>query len=215
MTCEAAQMDVAAALLTGRDLDPAVAEHVAHCPSCSAEQASLRGVRTVMASVSADDVGAPRQESADDLLRARILQAVAQQQSRDRVGRRVRAAIIATAAAIFLGMAGIAVGRAIFTPPTMINASSSTGDLSATASMTADGNYTALDVSVTGLPYDTDCVVVVHTATGQAIPIAAWRAEYEGTARVNGVAAARPEAITHVTLTQPDGTVLLDIPVES
>lgn len=214
MTCEAAQVEVAAALLTGRDLDPAVSEHVLLCPTCSAEQASLRRVEAVMATVSADEMQVPRESSPDDLLRARILHAVAQQKTSDVTGRRVRAAIIAAAAVVFLVTAGVAVGRAIFTPPSMINASASTGDLSATASMAADGNYTALDVSVTGLPYDTDCVIVVHTAAGQAIPIAAWRAEYVGTAHVNGVADARPDAITHVTLTEPDGTVLLDIPVE-
>lgn len=215
MTCEAVQMDLAAAVLTGSELDPAVSQHVAVCPACAAEQACLRQVLAVMSMASADDVGAPHEQHADEQLRARIMQAVAQEQARDLVGRRVRTAIIAAAAAVFLLASGLVIGRAIFAPPPVVNASASAGTLSAIAHMAKDGQYTALQVEVTGLPHDTDCVIMVHTATGQAIPIASWRAEYEGTAHVNGVADTRPEAITHVTLVEPDGTVLLDIPVQT
>ena len=42
------------------------------------------------------------------------------------------------------------------------------------------------------------------------VPIVSWRAEYEGTAHVTGTADVDPESITHITLTESSGAVLLD-----
>ena len=85
--------------------------------------------------------------------------------------------------------------------------------LSATADIQGIRSGSELRMSVTGVPPDTDCVVVVTTSDGRRLPVVAWRAEYAGTAHVVGQADVDPESITRISITEPGGNVLLDIPV--
>lgn len=212
MTCREVQQEVATALLSGGELDALAAEHVAVCPLCAAEQASLRQVARVMAAASTDDVNRPLAPPAGDVLLQRILTAAADERvahdRRARIGR-----ILAAAAAVAVLVAGIAIGISLLAPDHTITASASTTGLSATADIERTAGGSELRIAVTGVPADTDCVVIVQTADGRSVPIAAWRAEYSGTAHVVGQVDVAPESITHVSITQSSGNVLLDIPV--
>lgn len=212
MNCQDVQQDIATALLTGGALDAAVAEHVATCPSCAAEQASLRQVLAVMSTASERDVRLPVSPPADDLLLHRIIRAAADERAAERrrwsVGR-----LLVAAAVVVLLAAGVVLGAAVFMPDHVVTASASAAGLSATVDIAQADAGSELRVEVTGLPHDTDCVISVTTADGRTLPVVAWRSEYEGTARVAGMADADPTSITRVSLSEPNGKVLLDIPI--
>jgi hypothetical protein len=214
VNCQAVQEDLAAALLTGGPLDDATAQHVSACPACAAEQASLRQVLNVMSGAQAVDVGPVPVATANELHLQRILAAAAAERARDRRRSLLRRGLLAAAAAVVL-VVGITAGIAILAPDHEITASASAAGLSATADIARSGTGSQLTVSVTGVPPDTDCVLVVQSADGTVERIVEWRAEYEGTAHVVGTAAASPDAITHVMLREADGQVLIDIPVRA
>lgn len=213
MSCRQIQEDVAVALLERADLEASDVDHVNLCPACAAEQASLRQVTAVMALASADDMRPVESMPAGDLLLQRILQAT----SAERVQVRRHTILIrglAIAAAAVVAVVGIAVGLDILAPDShVITASASAAGLQGTADIAPTVGGSELRISMTGVPEDTDCVIVVRSSDGRTQVIAKWRAEYEGTAHVVGNATAAPETITNVTLTKADGSVLLDIPV--
>jgi hypothetical protein len=213
VNCRQVQEDVASVLLTGSILDPDAIRHVAMCPACAAEQASLVQVVTLMATVPGEDVAGERPAPVDRILLQRILEAVAQERARDR-RRAVVSRGLAVAAAVVIVVLGVAAATGLLTSETqVIRASATAAGILATADIVASGDGSALDISITGMPADTDCVLRVVTADGRTQPIAEWRAEYDGTAHVAGTASVAPGDITHVTISEPDGSVLLDIPV--
>ena len=212
MTCHDIQQELATALLSGDELDPEVADHVAVCPVCAAEQAEMRQVVDVMESATTDDVHRPLVVPAGDLLLQRILTAAADERAA-RVRRAMIVRVLGAAAAVAALVAGIAIGISLFSPDHTITASASTAGLSATADIAGTGTGSELRIAVTGIPADTDCIVIVQTADGRSVPVVAWRAEYSGTAHVVGQADVAPESITHISITESSGRVLLDIPV--
>jgi hypothetical protein len=165
-----------------------------------------------MASASSDDIDRPLAPPAGDLLLQRILAAAAGERAahdrRSRIGR-----LLAAVAAVVVLVAGIAVGTSLLAPDHTITASASTTGLSATADIARTDAGSELRIAVTGVPADTDCIVIVRTADGRSVPIVTWRAEYSGTAHVVGQADVAPESITHISITEASGNVLLDIPV--
>lgn len=213
MNCRVVQEDIATALLTGSEVDRPTQEHIDTCPACAAEQASLRQVLGVMALASTADVQSPPAVPANDLLLARTLAAAAQERADWR--RRARMGWVLAAAALVILIAATAVGLLIFRPEPVISASASSASLSATVDIAKADAGSELRMSVTGIPDDTDCVISVTTADGRVIPVVSWRAEYEGTAHVSGMAPAAPASITRVTLAEPNGKVLLDIPISA
>ena len=201
------------ALLTRGELEPHAREHAAACPACAAEQASLRQVASVMSLASAQDMGAFTPIPADDLLLQRILGTVATERDRERRHTQVIRALAVAAAAV-IAVVGIGVGVALLAPDShVITASATAQGLEATADIAPQGSGSEVRISVTGLPHDTDCVVTVRSADGTSQKIVEWTVEYEGTGHATGHAAIPPQSITHVTMTKPDGTLLLDIPV--
>ena len=209
MKCPQVQEDIAVALITGTALDAETSRHVSTCPACAAEQASLLNVTRLMATVPAEEASRDHAEPASELLLQRILNALADERSHARRRTLVlRAAGIAAAALVVI--AGLAAVTGVFsTGAPAIRASAWAPGIHATADIVARDAGSQIDISVDGLPTDIDCVVRVYTADGQAETIANWRAEYEGTS------AAAPDAITRVTLSEADGSVLLEIPVEA
>ena len=213
MSCRQVQEDVAVALVTHGDLTADESEHVSTCPVCAAEQASLRQVMAVMALASSVDVRPVDPIQASDLLLQRILMATEVERARER-RHTMRVRALAVAAAVVLAVAGITVGRSILAPDShVITASASAAGIQGTADIAPTVGGSEVRISVTGLPDDTDCIVQVRSADGRTQDIAEWRIEYEGVGRAVGHATATPETITNVTLTRPDGSVLLDIPV--
>lgn len=213
MSCRQVQEDVAVALLTRCDVDGDDAQHLSTCPGCAAEQASLRQVVSLMGLASADDVRPVDPIPAGDLLLQRILSATAAERAHERQ-RSTLVRGLALAAAALVVVVGIAVGVSILAPDShVITASASAAGVQATADIAPTVGGSEVRIAVTGLPDDTDCIVVVHSSDGRSQSIAEWRIEYEGVGRAVGHATATPETITNVTLTRPDGSVLLDIPV--
>jgi len=212
MTCREVQQEIATALLLGTALDDDLAAHVELCPACAAEQASLRQVVGVMAGADSEDVRRPAAPPAGDLLLQRILAAAADESAAHARRARLMRLVLAAAAVVVL-VVGMGIGISLFSPDHTITASASAAGLSATADIQALHSGSELRLAVRGVPADTDCIVVVTTADGRSLPVAAWRAEYAGTAHVVGQADVAPESITHIAITEPGGNVLLDIPV--
>ena len=215
MNCQQVREDVAVALLTGGELDADTARHVSVCPGCAAEQASLTHVTSLMATVPSSDVEPVTPLPADELLLRRILDAVDAERVRDR--RRTGAfRVLLSVAAVLLLVIGVTVVVGAFTPSTaIIRASAAAPGIRATAEIVPHDEGSNLDVAVTGVPADTQCVLWVRTTDGTVQSVAQWRAEYDGTAHVSGSVAAAPGSIASVSIAEVNGPVLLEIPVST
>lgn len=214
MICQQVREEIAVGLLTGVELDELVTSHIATCPACAAEQANLRRVQVVMEQASASDFTDGPKPSPNELHLRRILDAAAAERAQDHRRTRMRVGLAVAAAAV-VGVVGVGVGLSATGPDQMISASASANGLSATAEIAPQNSGSNLKISVTGVPRDTDCILLVHTADGQTQRIVEWRSEYGGPTHVSGAADAAPSAITSVTLTEANGSVLLDIPVST
>jgi hypothetical protein len=213
VNCQQVREDIGVALITGGALDAETAAHVSICPGCAAEQASLTHVTSLMATLPASAVEPVAPSPAGELLLRRILDAVEVERARSR--RRTRAfRAVWVAAAVLVVMLGVAVVTDAFSPaPAVIRASAAAPGIHATAEIVAQRGGSSLDVAITGVPANTDCVLWVHTTDGKVQSVASWRAEYDGTAHVSGDVAAAPGSIASVTIAQADGPRLLEIPV--
>jgi len=210
--CREVQEEIATAMLTGADLDEGTSTHIATCPECAAEQASLRQVLVVMGTATAADVSSAPTVPGSELHLRRILDAASAEREHEQSRTRVQLILVA-AAAVVVVILGVGVGIAVSGPDHVITASASAAGLSATADIAPARDGSELTIAVRGVPLDTDCVLLVRTSDGRTQTIVEWRAEYLGTAHVSGTADASPDAITNVTLTKANGAVLLDIPV--
>lgn len=212
MSCREVQEEVAVALLTGTALDDATAAHVATCPDCAAEQASLRQVVGIMSAASPADVAAmDTAVPASDVHLQRILRAAAAERTRSRRRWIVRG--VAAAAALVMAVVGVGAVVAWLNRDQVITASASQGQFSATADISATDEGSELRVSISGVPRGTECIMTVSTADGETEPVLEWVAKYDGVAHVVTESTIAPEDISHLTLTDGDGQVMLEIPV--
>ena len=161
MTCQQVREEIAVGLLTGVELDESVAGHITTCPTCAAEQANLRRVLTVMEKATAADFADDPGPSANELHLRRILDAAAAERAQDHRRTRIRVGL-AVAAAAAVAVVGIGMGLSMTGPDQVISASASANGLSATADIAPESTGSNLKVSVTGVPRDTDCVLIVR-----------------------------------------------------
>ncbi|MDO8732628.1 MAG: hypothetical protein Q7L55_08675 [Actinomycetota bacterium] len=212
MICGEVQEEIAVALLTRAALGSVAAAHVLTCPACAAEQASLRGVSSIMAAVSTADVVSEDVPVPNDMHLERILRAVAAERVQRR--RRTLMRTLAGAAAVVVVAVGIGVGFSAVAPDNhSITAIASASGLSVSADIVSDGDGSQLTIAVSGVPQGTKCVLSVHTVDGGTEQVLAWTAKYDGKAYVVASSRATPDAIASVTLTGADGSILLDVPV--
>lgn len=212
MNCREVQEEVAVALLTGGRLDDATAAHVATCPDCAAEQASLRQVVEFMSAATlADITGADTAAPTSDVHLQRIVRAAAAERERGRRRWVVRALVAAAVAVV--AVVGIGAVVTWMNRDDTITASAAQGQFAATADISSTDSGSELRVSITGVPRGTDCIMTVTTTDGQTEPVFEWVAEYDGIAHVVTESTVAPDDISHLTLTNGDGQVMLEIPV--
>ena len=128
-----------------------------------------------------------------------------------RLRRRWLPAAAATAAA--LGSAAVAVAALSAHPavPAFRAFDRATG-VHGQAHMTGRPNGTEIDLTVTGLPADERCTLVVISAAGRGVA-GTWSAKYDGTAQVEGTTAIPARQLTALRIEAPGHRLLLSIPV--
>ena len=140
-----------------------------------------------MGTVGAADVASAPTLPGSDLHLRRILDAASAEREQERSRSRAHLILVA-AAAVAVVILGIGVGIAVSGPDHVITASASADGLSATADIAPARDGSDLTIAVSGVPLDTDCVLLVRTSDGRTQTIVEWRAEYQGTAHVSGTA---------------------------
>ena len=221
MTCEQVREVAAVGLLTGEALDPEVEAHVADCPGCTAELASLAPLPGLLAEAAPAVELMQAPPPGDGLLR-RLLDAAAAERRR----RRLRAVAIAVGSVAAVAL--VAVPVAIAVNHQQGTTVSTAQQVHATASNATTGVWghvtlatsswgSSVALEVTGVRAGTSCTVVVVTKDGTRQTAATWWAqEYPGPASVEGTVAAGLPTIDHVDLVDTaSGDVLLKLPVRA
>lgn len=216
MNCEQVQQDIAIALLGKGELDASVQHHIANCPECAAEQATLRPVVSLLPQLEFADLGIETSTiEADEALLDRLLERLTLERARRR--RRTRMslgagfAMAASAAAFALASA---VG--VFAPAEhSLVASAAANGINATADIEPSDGGSALTIQIAGVARDTNCRLQVIGTHGERETIVTWVADYRGTATTHGTSTLLPSQIKLVTVREVGGPVLLTIPVSA
>lgn len=180
--CERLRPSLGAYVLGG--LEPAEAaaleEHLASCPDCRSEHASLAGLPALLARVSLEQVEAAADEPvpSETGLR-RLLDRVGSERARRR--RRARLAVVGAAAAtvIFAG-AGVAVGAQLLDRPEtsadaqVWAAENDTTDVSVTATLEPFGWGTRVDAVMNGMRTGDICLIRVVDHDGTRWDAGSW-----------------------------------------
>ena len=212
MRCDIVQQEIALSLLSGSEQTPEVQAHIATCPACAAEQASLRGVAQLLPQLTLDDVITPPVPSDDELL-PRLLQRVAKERTRQRRTRRVAIASTLALAAAVLAIAVGSLGGAFSSARHAIMASASANGIQATADIKPSGAGSELTLSIKGVPRGTRCILRVESTSSQQETLTIWTADYYGTATTGGRSGFAPSDIARITVSRVGGPLLLSIPV--
>ena len=121
--------------------------------------------------------------------------------------------VAATAAVAAAGTAAVAVAAlsAHQAPPAFRAFDRATG-VHGQARLTGRPNGTEIDLTVTGLPADERCTLVVLSPAGHDVA-GTWSAKYNGTAQVEGITAVPVRHLTALRIETPGRRLLLSIPV--
>ena len=210
MTCPEGATELGAYVLGA--LDPAdrrrMDEHVQDCPACAAELEELAALPPLLATVPLDDLtDAPVTPSPD--LYDRVAAAAAAERPAQARGRRWL--LIAAAVLVVVGAgAGItswALGAGEVTRTVVA------GPVHMSVTMTGQGDGTALDVAVAGVPPHTNCTLVVVDRQGDRHPAGAWAATYEGKAWFKGWSDVDRSDVKNVVLLGSQGQELARVPL--
>jgi hypothetical protein len=236
-SCRDAELSLGALVLGA--LDPAerlrVEAHVASCARCRdvlADLAPLPGLLNRLDPAQAE-AGLPRPP--DRLLDAALASAtatgrVARDPARpDRPaagssrGRRWWVAAAVAAAAATMATAGVLATRAQDdTPPqasprptstvgttVLWDGASSDGTIHASVVLTPQESGSRLSMTLSGVRSGQRCDLVIESTDGRREVTASWQATYEGAATVTGSTSARPQQISSMAVTTPQGDTLL------
>ena len=212
MRCDDIQQEIALSLLTGAELPEALQGHIATCPTCSAEQASLRGVAQLLPRLTLDEVTARPVVTEGDLL-PRLLQRVVEERQRQRRNRRLAVASTLALAAAVLVIALASLGGVLGGNQHAIMASATANGIQATAAITPSGSGSSLALSIKGVPRGTRCILRVESTSAAEETLTVWTADYYGAASTSGRSAFPPDEIARVTVSRVGGPLLLAIPV--
>lgn len=180
--------------------------HLAHCPACRDELASLAPLPGLMSRLTAEEVlaGPP---ATDDAMLERLLVAA----SRERRGARQRRWLSAVAAAVVLiggSTAGVASYRAVTAPHTH-TVSAANGPIHLTVQMAEASTGTSLSLHLSGVPAEERCSLIAVSDTGQQEVAGWWAATYAGTAVIKGTTSIRYGHLSKLVVQSSDGQQLV------
>jgi hypothetical protein len=208
MTCRDGTTDLGAYVLGA--LDPAdrrrVEEHVRGCRVCAAELAELRELPPLLDRVRPGDLSDAAVTPSPDLF-----ERVSAAAEADRARGFRRRLLAAAAVLVVLGAgAGTAVWALRSDEPTRTVVA---GDVRMTVTVTAEGDGTALDVRVAGVPPRTNCTLLVVDRDGNPHPAGEWSATYAGEASFTGWSDVDRSDVADVVLLGTDGSELVRLPL--
>lgn len=204
MTCrEAPELGAYVLGALGPDERRAVEEHVDRCPACAGELAELAGLPALLDRVPHEDLEpvavAPSAGLFDRVAAAADV----------RPGRRSRTRLLLVAAAL-LGAIGLGAGiTGVLGGDDARSRSASAGPVRATVSASADGDGTALDVTVAGLRGGEICTMVAVDDEGDRHPAGEWPTSPAGDGRWVGWTTVDPGALDEVVLLGDGGRELV------
>jgi hypothetical protein len=216
MTCPEGATDLGAYVLGA--LDPAerrqVDEHVAGCPACAAELAEFAALPALLGRVRPEDLQAPSVTPSPDLF-DRVSAAAAADRRRGpgaRTGGRGRRLLLVAAAVLIVVGAGAGItswlrGSGEETRSVVA------GPVHMSVTVTEQGDGTALDVSVAGVPARTNCTLVVVDRDGDRHQAGEWSATYEGKAWFKGWSDVDRSEVDDILLLGTDGQELVRVPL--
>jgi predicted anti-sigma-YlaC factor YlaD len=207
-------------------LDPSdrgrVDAHLATCPECREELASLAGLPGLLGRVSRADIEAEPTEPGPQLL-DRLLSAAAAERRRDRSRRWLTSAAAAVIAVAAISVA-VGVGHSGHHPTVAASQTFTATDaqthVQASVTEWKKGWGAALEVTVTGVTADlagTKCQLVAVGPNGSTDIAASWAAPaagYTGVTKVNanGATSLAAKDITAFKVVGSDGATLVSVP---
>lgn len=192
---------------------PAVEEHLAQCPSCRDELASLAGIPGLLGRLEEPEVVglADPPDSAGQLLNRTLRAAAAHRRSR-------RRRVLLRAAALVLLLTGIGAGAKVLTSgnntsaPATVSLTSTAGPLSVRAGLTARAWGTSVDLRLSGVPGGYRCRVVAVSRDGGTDTAASYTSTYAGSMLVSGATALQLAEITELRIIDTSGRTLVSMP---
>src|SRR4051794_22727997 len=216
MTCPEGATDLGAYVLGA--LDPAerrqVDEHVARCPACAAELAEFAALPALLDRVRPEDLLAPPATPSPDLF-DRVSAAAAADRRRvaeGRPARRGRRLVLVAAAVLVVVGAGAGITSWLLASGEETRTVVA-GPVHMTVTVDEQGDGTALDVIVAGVPPRTNCTLVVVDRDGDRHQAGEWSATYEGEAWFKGWSDVDRSDVDDILLLGTDGQELVRVPL--
>jgi hypothetical protein len=215
MTCPEGATDLGAYVLGA--LDPAerrqVDEHVAGCPACAAELAEFAALPALLDRVRPEDLQAPSATPSPDLFdRVSAAAAAESRGAGARTGGRGRRLLLVAAAALVVVGAGAGITSWLLGSGEETR-SVVAGPVHMTVTVSEQGDGTALDVIVAGVPPRTNCTLVVLDRAGDRHQAGEWSATYEGEAWFKGWSDVDRSDVDDILLLGTDGQELVRVPL--
>jgi len=184
--------------------------HLATCPLCRDELASLAALPGLMSRLTLEEVlsGPP---ATDDRILERLLAVAA----RERRVSRHRRWLASVAAAVVLGGAlagGLATYDAV-TAPDFPSVAASAGPVHVKVQMESSTNGTALILHVSGVPAEQRCRLVAVSDSGAREVAGWWEATYAGTAQIRGTTSIPLKHLARLVVETDSGQQLVSAPV--
>lgn len=187
-----------------------VEAHLATCPSCRDELASLAALPGLMSRLTVDEVleGPPAMDGA---MLERLLAAAARERraARQRRWLSVAAAVVIAAGASTAGVA--AYGAA--TGPHWHTVNASAGPVHVKVELAGNASGTQLRLHLSGVPAEERCSLVAVSDTGVREVAGWWEATYDGTAAVRGTTSIDYHHLAKLVIQTDDGRQLVSAPV--
>lgn len=166
-----------------------------HLPSCDRCRSELRDFQSLLPLLSAAreqglTIGGARREASAELLE-RTLRAVAVRRAH-----RMRR-VFASAAAALVIATGTGIGIVVSTsgPGTPPPATQVSAPAASRTTILAVPGGTQVELTLTGLPANTSCHLVLHTRDGSSETVSSWHVTYPGPVEVRARSQVRPEDI--------------------
>ena len=187
-----------------------VEAHLAQCPQCREELASLAPLPGLMSRITVEEAvsGPP---PVDDAMLERLLRSASAERS---VARHRRWLAGAAAAVVLVGtpLAGVAVYQAA-TATHWHTAVASAGQLHMRVEMAPASNGTALTLALSGVRPEEHCELVAVSDTGASEVAGSWVATYSGTAVISGTTAISYKHLKTLLIRTYAGKTLLSVAV--
>jgi hypothetical protein len=209
MTCQDGATDLGAYVLGA--LEPAdrlrTEEHVRGCAACAAELAEFRAIPGLLDMVGPDDLQAATVTPSGDLFERVSAAAAAERHGSQGQRRLLVAAAVVGILGAGAGVTSWVVGSDEETHSVVA------GPVHISVTVTEQGDGTSLDVTVAGVPPETNCTLVVVDRDGGRHEAGEWSATYAGKAWFKGWSDVDRSDVEDVVLLGTDGQELVRVPL--